>query len=401
MAYQKLSPRLDAALRYIKDTDLFADIGTDHAYLAIAALETGRAKKAIAADIRKGPLERAVQNGSEYSDRLSFVLSDGFDSLDTSCIDTAAICGMGGETMTHILSNAKDLKSTLLILQPQTFAHTVRAWLWDNGFCIVGETFVSEQDRAYCIMCAKYSGYARAYDASDCRFGTVRPQNDAFDLYIKNAQKDLLNKLKAGEDRQTHLLCDECFVMLKKPHVILASASPRRRDVLNSMHICFDIIPSPTEKAFDASLTRLEAMQNIAVSKAEATANIHQSELVIAADTMVFAHDGEPLGKPKDKSDAFRMLKALSGKTNTVSTAVCLAKNGVFKTFCCDSVVYMREYGDKEIYDYIATGEPLDKAGAYAVQGIGKRLVRRFDGSLTNIIGLPRAELAEAVKEFI
>lgn len=401
MSYQKLTPRLDAALQYINNSRCFADIGSDHAYLAIAALETGRAKHAIAVDIRKGPLERAVQNGSGYGDRLSFALSDGFDALDTSCIDTAAICGMGGETIVHILSKAKDLKNMLLILQPQTFAHTVRALLWDNGFCIENETFVAERDRAYCIICARYSGYARAYDASDCRFGTVRPQNAAFDLYIKNMQKDLLNKLKAGDDRQTRLLCDECSVMLKKPHVILASASPRRRDILSSMHISFDVIPSPVEKEFDISLPRAEAMQNIAASKAEKIAKIHPHRLIVAADTMVFAPDGEPLGKPKDKADAFRMLRSLSGRTNTVSTAVCLAKDGVVKTFCCDSVVYMREYDDKEIADYIATGEPLDKAGAYAVQGIGKRLVKYFNGGLTNIIGLPRAELAEAILKFI
>lgn len=401
MSYQKLSPRLNAALQYINNSRCFADIGSDHAYLAIAALETGRAKHAVAADIRKGPLERAVQNGAEYGDRLSFALSDGFDALDTSRIDTAAICGMGGETIVHILSKAKDLKNMLLILQPQTFAHTVRAWLWDNGFRIENETFVAERDRAYCIICAKYCGYARAYDASDCRFGTLRPQNGAFDLYIKNMQKDILNKLKAGDDRQTRLLYDECSVMLKKPHVILASASPRRRDILNSMHISFDIIPSPVEKEFDISLPRTEAMQSIAVSKAETIALSHPHELVIAADTMVFAPDGEPLGKPKDKADAFRMLRSLSGRTNTVSTGVCLVKDGGVETFCCDSVVYMREYDDKEIADYIATGEPLDKAGAYAVQGIGKRLVKYFDGGLTNIIGLPRAELAEAILKFI
>lgn len=401
MTYQKLSPRLDAALQYINDSNLFADIGTDHAYLAIAALETGRAKKAIAADIRRGPLERAVKNGAGYNGRLSFALSDGFKALDTSSIDTAAICGMGGETVTHILSNAKDLKDTVLILQPQTFAHTVRAWLWDNGFCINDETFVSEQDRAYCIMCASHIGYSRAYDVSDCRFGTVRPKSDAFDLYIKNAQKDLLNKLKAGDDRNIRLLCDECSVMLKRPSVILASASPRRRDILSSMHIDFEIIPSPIEKAFDMSMTRTDAMQSIAASKAETIAKIHPHRLIVAADTMVFAPDGEPLGKPKDKHDAFRMLKSLSGKTNTVSTAVCITKDGNFNTFCCDSAVYMREYGDDEIADYIATGEPLDKAGAYAVQGIGKRLVKHFDGGLTNIIGLPRAELAEAILRFI
>lgn len=396
MIHQKLSKRLYAALEYIQSSDNFADIGSDHAYLAIAALETGRAKKAIAADIRKGPLDRAIQNGIGFGDRLSFVLSDGFDKLDTSSIDTAAICGMGGETMTGILSRAK-LCGTTLILQPQTFAHTVRAWLWDNGFDTQDETFVLDDGRAYCVIKARYSGYCRAYDLSDCRFGIKRPKNEAFDAYTKSLLTDLTNRQKAGFDSETHLLCRECEVLLQKPHVILASASPRRRDILDSMHITYDIHPSPAEKAFDPSVPRAQAMQDIAASKGEAIAKKHFDSLTIAADTMVFGFDGEPLGKPKDEKDAFRMLKSLSGKPNTVSTAVCLIKNGVQRTFCCDSVVYMREYDDQEILDYIATKEPLDKAGAYALQGIGKKLISRFEGSLTNIIGLPRAELADAL----
>lgn len=400
MIYQKLSPRLAAALKSIPHSRMFADIGSDHAYLAIAALETGRADSAIAADLREGPLSRAKQNGVSWHGRLSYALSDGFDALDTSAIDTAAICGMGGETMADILSRA-DLKNTYLILQPQTFAHTVRKWLWDNGFETEKEAFVTDSGRAYCVICAHYSGYRRAYDASDCRFGIIRPKNGAFDMYIKAAHTDLSNRLKAGDDRETQLLCRECEVMLKKPHVILASASPRRRDILDSMHITYDVCPSPAEKAFDASLPRADAMCDIALSKAEYIAKEHPSSPVIAADTMVFACDGTPLGKPKDEKDAFRMLKSLSGKPNTVSTGVCIISGGVSRTFCCDSVVMMRDYSDSEIYDYIATKEPLDKAGAYALQGIGRRLVDSFGGSLTNIIGLPRAELAEALCEII
>ncbi|GEM_PF-11010 len=398
---QKLTPRLNAALQYIGDSRVFADIGSDHAYLCSAALESGRAQTAVAGELREGPLKRSRLNGAYLAPRLSFELSDGFDGLKAYDIDTAAICGMGGETIVDILERAGDLTHTALILQPQSFIYKVRQWLWDNGFEIKGETFVTEGRRAYCVMRAEYTGYHRAYDLGELWLGTVRPRNAAFDRFVSCCKTDIKNRLKAGEDAELKMLLAECEMILCKTSAILASASPRRREICELLHLDFEVVPAAHEIDFDLGISRSEAMIRTAKAKALEVASLYPDKLVIGADTMVFAPDGEPLGKPLNDKKAFEMLKALSGKPNTVMTGVCLVKGERVHTFCATSTVNMRAYTDGEINAYIATGEPLDKAGAYALQGIGRCLVDSFDGGLSNIIGLPRQELADAILQFL
>ena len=141
-----------------------------------------------------------------------------------------------------------------------------------------------------------------------------------------------------------------------------------------------------------------EAVQHLARQKAEAVALLFPDDTVIGADTVV-ALDGEILGKPRDRQDAARMLRLLSGRTHDVFTGVCLMVEGKADTFFEHTRVTFYPLTDKEIADYIATGEPMDKAGAYGIQGRGCTLVEKIDGDYFNVVGLPIARLHRKLKE--
>jgi septum formation protein len=158
----------------------------------------------------------------------------------------------------------------------------------------------------------------------------------------------------------------------------LASSSPRRIQLLRLLHIPFESsAPNVDEEQFEAP------------ARAKATAVARHGEVTIAADTEV-ALDGERMGKPKDDSHAVAMLAALSGREHEVCTeVVVVAANGARRQFAVRSRVTFRELSLRQIERYVGTGEPLDKAGAYAIQGEGRRLVESYDGCLANITGLP------------
>lgn len=154
------------------------------------------------------------------------------------------------------------------------------------------------------------------------------------------------------------------------------------------MGIPFDIIIADAQEAAQGD-PRDVVMQNARL-KAEAVQKNHPQRTILGSDTVV-SIDGQVLGKPRDEEDAFRMLRALSGRKHKVYTGVCLIHNGQCDVRCDETDVYFTALSDDEIRRYIATGEPMDKAGAYAIQGIAGMYVEKINGSFSNVIGLPTA----------
>ena len=173
---------------------------------------------------------------------------------------------------------------------------------------------------------------------------------------------------------------------------ILASKSPRRQELIGHILSDFAVIVSDVEEILPDGTAPEDAPAYLAGIKARAVAQEHPDDVVIGADTVVIL-DGEVLGKPKDGDDAFHMLRALSGKAHTVITGCAIISNGEMTTFSDHTRVEFYPLSDREILDYIATGEPFDKAGAYGIQGRGCVLVKRIEGDFFNVMGLPVARL--------
>lgn len=173
--------------------------------------------------------------------------------------------------------------------------------------------------------------------------------------------------------------------------LILASTSPRRRMLLTEMGLDFTVkAPTLAEEALDTSLPLAEALEQLALAKARSVAALEPQALVLGADTIV-CKDGQVLGKPADAAEAVRMLTALSGDVHEVITAValCCGEKGWAGTAHAVSRVRFRTLSAEEIADYVASGEPLDKAGAYGIQGEGGRFVASLEGDFDNVVGLP------------
>lgn len=180
--------------------------------------------------------------------------------------------------------------------------------------------------------------------------------------------------------------------------LILASASPRRREILKNAGFDFEIKTSEADETLPDGISPEEAVLYLAKIKNEVI-EADKNTTVISADTIVVC-DGKILGKPKDETDAFNMLKTLSGREHFVYTGVCLRKGEKKTVFFEKTAVYFYELSDSEITDYIATGEPTDKAGAYGIQGKGAVLVRKIDGDYFNVVGLPIARLVRELHRF-
>lgn len=179
--------------------------------------------------------------------------------------------------------------------------------------------------------------------------------------------------------------------------IILASGSPRRQELLQRMGISdFEIRKPDIDETYPAGLNPTQTVEFIARKKCDAVAaQCDLSSIVIAADTMVFV-DGERLGKPADEADALRMLMQLQGRKHLVCTGVSVKQSAVQYTESESTEVIFRPASPAELLQYIHTGEPMDKAGAYAIQGGAARFIDRIEGSPTNVIGLPM-ELACAM----
>ena len=178
----------------------------------------------------------------------------------------------------------------------------------------------------------------------------------------------------------------------KKP-IILASGSPRRRELLADLGLDFDVFPSRVEEPAPLpDEPPADYACRMAEIKTRDVAGQHEDRTVLGADTIVVL-GGRIMGKPEDTDEALEMLTALSGNTHQVVTAFCLiGTDGEVVTQAVSTDVDMRTSGEAELKSYIATGEPMDKAGAYAIQGIGTFLVTAIRGSYTNVVGLPLQE---------
>lgn len=180
---------------------------------------------------------------------------------------------------------------------------------------------------------------------------------------------------------------------------ILASASPRRKEILTNAGYCFDIIPSDADETIEEMLSPEETVKELAKRKAEYVLDKYPDSVVFGCDTVV-AVDGVILGKPSDEQDAFRILKMLSGRSHRVSTGVCVISAGKEICFSDTTEVSFYELSDETIRSYIATGECSDKAGAYGIQGYGSVLVKEIKGDYFSVMGLPAARAARALSNF-
>ena len=183
--------------------------------------------------------------------------------------------------------------------------------------------------------------------------------------------------------------------------LILASASPRRRELLEMLHVeNLEIRPAKGEEQPHPELTPDALVTELASCKAAevAAAWARPEDIVVGADTVVVL-DGRVLGKPKSEADAAAMLRALSGRTHTVYTGVAVERGGERRLHAERTDVRFRALTDAEIAAYIATGEPMDKAGAYGAQGYASLFVEHLDGDFFNVMGLPLCALGKLLKE--
>ena len=181
--------------------------------------------------------------------------------------------------------------------------------------------------------------------------------------------------------------------------VILASASPRRKEILQNTKLNFDIQKSDIEEVILENESPEDMVVRLAYEKAFDVAKRNTDRLVIGADTIV-ALDNEFLGKPKDQNEAYQMIKRLSNKTHKVITGISLInlkENKIIKDYVVSFVTF-KDLSEDSIKDYINTNESLDKAGAYGIQGYGALLVKNIQGDYFNIVGLPISRLSDLLK---
>lgn len=189
------------------------------------------------------------------------------------------------------------------------------------------------------------------------------------------------------------------------PLLVLASSSPRRKELIKYLGLPVEISPSGAEENIESQWSAAEAVEQLALLKAKDVASLRESsaerEIVIGADTVV-VYNETILGKPKDEADAVRMLSMLQGQPHEVYTGVaCIdVQTGLTVVRHRRTQVWMRALSEAQIARYVATGEPMDKAGSYGIQGYGAAIVDRIEGCFFNVVGLPVSLLVEMVKEY-
>ena len=182
--------------------------------------------------------------------------------------------------------------------------------------------------------------------------------------------------------------------------IILASQSPRRQELIRNVTEDFDVVVSPVEEDLPEGTPPEQAPVYLARLKAGAVSRMYPDRLVIGADTVVLL-GGRLLGKPADADDAREMLRSLSGRVHTVVTGCCLKLGDRERCFSQSTSVEFYPMSDREIDEYIATGEPFDKAGSYGIQGKGMLFVKGIAGDYFNVMGLPVALLGRELKSFL
>lgn len=189
------------------------------------------------------------------------------------------------------------------------------------------------------------------------------------------------------------MLCSDLQLDNKvNDRLILASGSPRRRDMLQKVGLEFDVIPSPAEELHDEHMPLDQLCEENARLKALAVAQDHSKATVIGADTLVYI-DQTPLGKPNSKEEAEAMLMRLSGRTHHVCTGVCIARAGKVDSFHTITEVVFKKLSEEIIRDYMSKVDVMDKAGSYAVQEHGEMIIEQVRGDYDNVVGLPVAQL--------
>ena len=185
---------------------------------------------------------------------------------------------------------------------------------------------------------------------------------------------------------------------MESKKIILASASPRRREILNKNGIDFEVVvPSGEEKNIVGEKYSEELVNECAIAKAKSVGASSTSPIIVSCDTVV-VNDGIIIGKPKDREDAVNILKSLSGKTHIVASSVCVMKGDEVKVAHEITKVTFRELSDKEIEDYIDRCNPLDKAGSYGIQDEGFDFAIKVDGNIDNVIGFPMKAFKNIIK---
>lgn len=179
--------------------------------------------------------------------------------------------------------------------------------------------------------------------------------------------------------------------------IVLASASPRRRELLAAAGVACEVDPADVDESPEPGESPAACVERVARAKAEAVAPRHPGAAIIAADTAVIV-DGEMLGKPEDTFDAARMLRRLGGRPHEVWTGVAVAADGQTAYDLVRTTVWMNTLSQAEIEWYVASGEPMDKAGAYAIQGLASRFIPRIEGSWSNVVGLPVATVLQLLR---
>ncbi|MCY3833106.1 MAG: Maf family protein [Chloroflexi bacterium] len=187
--------------------------------------------------------------------------------------------------------------------------------------------------------------------------------------------------------------------------IILASSSPRRQQLLRELGLPFAVVKPDIDESRGDDESLLDYVKRLSLEKAEAEAVTLEDSaaLVIAADTIVIDHEGDLLGKPADAAEARRMLRRLRNREHAVVTAFTILRTGDRPraiSGCVRTAVTMRDYSDEEIETYIASGDPFDKAGGYAIQNKSFKPVARIEGSYSNVVGLPLDELQQSLSEF-
>jgi len=180
--------------------------------------------------------------------------------------------------------------------------------------------------------------------------------------------------------------------------IILASVSPRRQELLKNAGILFEVWPANIPEVPHAGEAPVAFAERMAREKARAVSGLLPDRIILAADTVV-AVENEILGKPADAEDAARMLRLLSGQTHAVTTGVCLIGDGREDVCSETTTVEFSRMTEAEIREYVATGEPMDKAGAYAIQGGASRWITRVNGDYSNVVGLPVNLVLKMLKE--
>ncbi len=183
--------------------------------------------------------------------------------------------------------------------------------------------------------------------------------------------------------------------------LILASSSPRRKQLLETLNIPFIVVISSFEEVMNITQDPHKLAKELALGKAKDVARKHKNAIVLAADTFIVL-DNKYLGKPRDENDNVAMLQKLSGKMHQVITgfAIIDAETGKTITQSITSSIVMKSLTDEQITQYVQDKKPFDKSGGYAIQEIGDTFVDKIDGDISNIIGLPMPQVKEALKEF-